>query len=265
MKRLLKIILAVATSLGVATACSFHKPADAGTHAATDTVDLFDRHGVMIRHNIDSPYIYLVFSADSMFEGAPTALKALDERKVKGNFFFTGNFLERKENADIIRRIINDGHYVGGHSNRHLLLADWEKCEPLVSNDSLIADIDSNFNALAQFGIERDSCRWFLPPFEWIATTQVPALQDSLGLTVINPTPGIQIFRDYTTPDMPDYHSSQKIIDQLFEFESNRGLNGAFLIFHLGTQDLRTDKLYDKMPMILDSLATMGYTFERLH
>lgn len=264
MKNLLKVILAVAASIGIATACS----SGAGTNVADnsdDTVDVFDHRGVMVRHNIDRPTIYLLFSADSMFEGAPTALKALDERGLKGNFFFTGNFLERPENAEIIRRVIAGGHYVGGHSNRHLLLADWEKCEPIVPNDSLIADVDSNFNALKAFGVERDSCRWFMPPFEWIATAQVPALQDSLGLKVINPTPGIQIFRDYTTPDMPEYHSSQQIIDQLFAFEKERGLNGAFLIIHLGTQDLRTDKLYDQMPMILDSLATMGYTFERLH
>lgn len=257
MKSLLKITLAVAASLGAAAAFS------SVSQAAND---VYDRHGVMVRHDIDCPVIYLVFSADSMFEGAPVALKALDSRGILGNFFFTGNFLERPENAPVIRRIIRGGHYVGGHSHRHLLLADWDDDRtPLVGADSMIADADSNFRALAAFGVDRDSCRWFLPPFEWIAAEQVGPLTDSLGLTVINPTPGIQIFRDYTTPDMADYHSSQTIIDQLFDFERRRGLNGVFLIFHLGTQDLRTDKLYDHMPMILDSLTSLGYTFDRLH
>lgn len=236
------------------------------TAPETDSVaDVYDRHGTTVRHDTARKVIYLVFSADSMFEGAPTMLEAMDNRGIKGNFFFTGNFLEREENHDIIRRIIDGHHYVSGHSNRHLLLADWDNGHtPLVTIDSMLSDVDSNFMALERYGIERDSARWFLPPYEWIAGIQTKALRDSMGLEVINPTPGIQIFRDYTTPDMADYHSSDSILRQLFEFERNRGLNGAFLIIHLGTQDVRTDKLYNHAPMLLDSLLLLGYTFERL-
>lgn len=264
MKHLLAIA-AVSAALLWSCASSGNKTTDTEI-AMLDTVDVFDSYDVMVGHNTDRPVVYLIFSADSMFEGAPKALDALDERGIKANFFFTGNFLERPENESIVRRVIDSHHYVGGHSNRHILLADWAKGRPiLVPEDSMLADIRANLKTLATFGIEADSCRWFLPPFEWIGPGQAKVLTDSLGLRIINPSPGIQTYRDYTTPDMAEYASSDSIINQLFDFERRNSLNGSFVIIHLGTQDMRTDKFYDHMPMVLDSLSSLGYSFERLY
>lgn len=233
--------------------------------AFASATDRYDRHGAMVAHGTDTRRIYLVFSADSMFEGAPAALDALESRGLKANFFFTGNFLGRPGNSSIVRRIIDSGHYVGGHSNRHLLLADWDRDRtPLVTADSMIADIDSNLTALASFGVARTAARWFMPPFEWISASQAAAIRDSLGLEVINPTPEIQTFRDYTVPGMPEYASSDSMLHQLYDHERREGLAGAFIILHLGTQDVRTDKLYHHLPAILDSLGALGYSISRL-
>lgn len=270
LRPILGVIFALICAAGTLT-FSCKAPAKSEDHpepasAYDSTAFKHDRTGAIVRHDTTQQVIYLIFSADSMFEGAPTALEAMAERGIKGNFFFTGNFLERPCNGDIVRRIIGEGHYVGGHSNRHLLLADWDRQRTeLVTVDSMLSDIRANFAKLDSMGVDVDEARWFLPPFEWIAPSQVPILTDSLGLHVINPTPGIEIYRDYTTPDMAEYQSSRQLIDQLFEYESNRGMNGVFLIFHLGTQDVRTDKLYNHLPMLLDSLSTLGYTFDRLH
>lgn len=238
--------------------------AAAVTHYMTQPTDVYDRYRAMVRHNIDRPVIYLIFSADSMFEGAPAALDAMADKGIKGNFFFTGNFLSRPENNAIINRVIDDGHYVGGHSNRHILLADWDRDRtPLVTTDSMIADVQANLEHLANFGINRASAGWFLPPFEWIGPQQADCLRDSLGLEIINPTPAIETYRDYTTPDMAEYKSSDEMIKQLFSHEQAEGLNGSIIIFHLGTQDVRTDKLYNHLPEILDSLSSLGYRFAR--
>lgn len=236
-----------------------------GAAAVCASSDGFDRFGAMIRHNADAPAIYLIFSADSMFEGAPSALSAMDDRGIKASFFLTGNFLRRRENSGLIHRIVQGGHYVGGHSDRHILWADWDEGRtPLVTADSMLADVRANLAALDSIGIAPDRCPWFLPPFEWIGPGQAAILNDSLGIITINPTPGIQIFRDYTTPDMADYHSSDSILRQLYEYERRSGLHGVFLIMHLGTQDVRTDKLYNHLPSMLDSLAALGYNFRRL-
>jgi len=226
--------------------------------------DVFDNQGVMVRHDTLRPVIWLIFSADSTFEGAPLALDALEERGLLGNFFFTGKFLRDTTNNPIIRRIVNGGHYVSGHSNGHILYADWSERRVLVDPDSTLVDMRANLAELQRHGVNTDSVTWFVPPYEWIAAEQVKTLTDSLGLRVINPTPGIQIFRDYTTPDDRAYLSSDSLLTQLYKFERDHTLNGAFLIVHLGTDSARHDKFYRYLPSILDSLSTLGYSFERL-
>lgn len=80
-----------------------------------------------------------------------------------------------------------------------------------------------------------------------------------MGLLPVNSTPEIETYRDYTTPDMREYYTSRQMIDQLLDFETDHGLNGAIIILHLGTQDERTDKLYSHLPMLLDTLISLGY------
>ncbi len=261
MKHLFKYTAAAIAFVGAVAACT--SPKVEKSEAAC--FDEFDNKGVMVRHNTNDSVIHWLFSADSLFEGGPMALDVLKEKNIKASFFYTGKFLRDTVNHEIISRTIADGHYVGGHSNHHIQLADWdEACTPLVTVDSLLTDVLGNFEELAKFGVPRDSCRWFMPPYEWIAKCHVPPLCDSLGLKVINPTPCIQTFRDYTTPDMPEYHSSDSMLRQLYEFEREHSLNGAFIIIHLGTQDVRTDKLYHHLPSMIDSLSAMGYHFDRL-
>lgn len=254
MKPLINTLAAVVILLATAAfACS----------SAAD--DHFDRHGAMVRHNASQPVIYPVFSADSLCEGLPFILQTLEERGLRASFFFTGNFLRDSVHHPVIQRVIAGGHYVGGHSDRHLQLAEWDdERTARVTIDSMLRDVDRNLQLLAaDWGIPEDSCRWFLPPFEWINAEQAAALHRR-GLRVINPTPGIQIYRDYTVPGMAEYHSSDSIIAQLFEYERTNTLNGVILIVHPGTQALRTDKLYRRLPQIIDSLSAMGYRFSRL-
>jgi peptidoglycan/xylan/chitin deacetylase (PgdA/CDA1 family) len=83
-------------------------------------------------------------------------------------------------------------------------------------------------------------------------------------LKTFNYTPGTATPADYTTPGMKNYRSSQKLIDALFEFEKREGLNGAFILIHPGTEKSRSDKLYNRLPEIIERLRALGYEFERL-
>ena len=226
--------------------------------------DIFDNHGSVVRMQEQDNTIWPVFSADSAFEGAPLALDAMKARGIKGSFFFTGNFLRDTVNAPIIRRVINEGHYVGPHSDGHLLYADWDgKRTPLVSPDSLLADMRQNLAELAAYGIDTANVKIVMPPFEWIESSQSKLLRESMGMTVVNPTPNLEVYRDYTTPDMPYYWSSERLLEQLYKFEREEGMNGVIFIVHLGTHPMRTDKFYRHLPGILDSLTTLGYQFNR--
>lgn len=198
--------------------------------------------------------IYLVFSADSLFEGGPEVLDVLKTEGIKASFFFTGNFLRRESNDSIVKRVIAEGHYVGPHSDRHILLAEWNRGRtPLVTPDSLMVDLKQNYKELSRFGVTPSRENVVLPPFEWCSTIHAETYRRA-GFIPINPSPEIETYCDYTTPDMPEYKSSEYMINQLFECEEKRGLDGAIIIFHAGTQDSRVDKLYHHLGDIIRRL-----------
>ena len=61
--------------------------------------------------------IYLTF--DAGYENGCTAkiLDTLKEHQVPAAFFLVGNYLER--NADLVRRMVDEGHIVGNHTMHH--------------------------------------------------------------------------------------------------------------------------------------------------
>ena len=223
-----------------------------------------DREGATVRINAGRKVIHLIFSADETFEGAPHILQTLERNSIKGSFFLTGNCLRKEEFAPVIREIIRQGHYVGAHSDRHLLYAPWDdRQRSLVTPDSLIADLRQNMLELEKYEIDIAQVRYYLPPYEYYNREHVQLIE-SEGQTVINFTPGLRTAADYTTPDMPNYRPSQELIDQLFTFEAENGLNGAIILIHPGTEASRTDKLYLRLDEIIGRLKEKGYDFERL-
>lgn len=208
--------------------------------------------------------IYLVFSADEAFEGAPVILDALAKHQAKASFFLTGNCLRTPLYMPVIRRIIKDGHYVGGHSDNHLLYAPWDdRSQLLVSPDSLLTDLSLNIRELNKFGIEMNEGDFYLPPYEWYNKRSVNLVEQA-GLVTINYTPGIPTAADYTTPDMKNYRSSQTLIDRLYDFERQNTLNGTIILIHPGTHPDRTDKLYNRLDEIIARLKYKGYEFDSL-
>jgi peptidoglycan/xylan/chitin deacetylase (PgdA/CDA1 family) len=209
--------------------------------------------------------IHLIFSADSVFEGAVPILKTLKRNGILGSFFLTGNCLRMEEHQAVIREIIARGHYVGGHSDRHLLYAPWgaDRSRSLVSVDSLLTDLDRNMAELARQGVDPAAARYYLPPYEWYNSDHVRWIE-ARGMVVVNFTSGVRTAADYTTPDMANYMSSQELIDQLLEFEKTVGLDGAMILIHPGTHPGRTDKLYLRLDEIIKTLRKRGYSFERL-
>jgi peptidoglycan/xylan/chitin deacetylase (PgdA/CDA1 family) len=223
-----------------------------------------DSQGAIVRLPTDRKVIHLIFSADIVFEGAESILETLDANNAKASFFLTGNCLREKKFEPIVRKIIQQEHYLGGHSDNHLLYASWDdRQQSLVSADSLIADFRKNMAELRKFGVDVARLTYFLPPYEYYNKEQV-RLIEAEGQNVINYTPGLRTAADYTTPDMPNYLSSDQLIEQLFAFEAEHGLNGSIILIHPGTHESRTDKLYTHLDEIIRRLKQQGYSFERL-
>jgi peptidoglycan/xylan/chitin deacetylase (PgdA/CDA1 family) len=223
-----------------------------------------DSQGALVKFKPNRKTVYLIFSADTAFEGGEFILQTLTKNKIKASFFLTGNCLRKKTHEPLIKKIIKQGHYVGGHSDNHLLYAPWDnRQQSLVSADSLINDFRKNNIELEKLGINVSQLSYFLPPYEHYNKDHVRLIR-SMGQMVINFTSGIRTAADYTTPDMPNYKSSQELIEQLFDFEEKNGLNGSIILIHPGTEDSRTDKLYLRMDEIIKRLKKKGYILDRL-
>ncbi|HET7361648.1 MAG TPA: polysaccharide deacetylase family protein [Salinimicrobium sp.] len=221
--------------------------------------------GAITRMDSTKKEVYLIFSAHLFHEGGTSIYNSLRQNNVLASFFFTGDFYREKDNAKLIRNLLKEGHYLGAHSNKHLLYAPWENRDStLITKNEFLNDLRGNYLEMAKFGISKEEAPFFLPPYEWY-NREIAEWTEDFGLQLINPTPGTGTARDYTWPEMGErYTDSQTILNDLMETEAKKGLNGYIILIHLGTDPRRTDKFYRKLDELIRSLRNRGYTFERL-
>lgn len=225
-----------------------------------------DKEGAIIRMDTTQTNVYLIFSAHDFNDGGETIANTLKQRNVKASFFFTGSFYDHPSNKKLISQLIRDGHYLGAHSDKHLLYADWNRRDSLLlSRDEFESDLTANYRKMKEAGIDISSATYFLPPFEWY-NQSIADWTSQLGLSLVNFTPGIRTNADYTTPDMKNYKSSDWILNDLKEKEKNQPgmLKGAMILIHLGTSEKRTDKLYNRLDELIDFLESKEYQPTRL-
>jgi endoglucanase len=222
--------------------------------------------GAITRGDKSRRKLALVFTGDEYGEGAEIIARTLEKRGVKASFFFTGKFYRNPEFADAIRKLKSDGHYLGTHSDQHLLYADWsERGKTLVSKEEFVSDLEKSFDAMSVFGIARTDARYFLPPYEWYNQT-IADWTSQMGLTLINFTPGTRSNADYTTSDDKNYASNDAIMAKVKDYESKdpAGLNGFILLTHIGAGPKRTDKFYDKLDQLIVWLRSKNYEMVRV-
>ncbi len=209
--------------------------------------------------------IALVFTGDEFADGGDFISKALKQQKIKASFFFTGRFYRNKEFASIITQLKKKGHYLGAHSDKHLLYCDWEKRDSLlVTEEQFKNDLLNNYASMKAYGIEKSKATYFLPPYEWY-NDSISTWTKDLGLHLINYTPGTKSTADYTTPDMKNYRSSDEIYQSITQYEQSRSLKGFILLVHIGTDPKRTDKFYHRLPELIKYLKAKGYQFQTVN
>ena len=81
------------------------------------TVEQLAKYDAVYLGNTEEKVIYLTF--DAGYENGCTTkiLDVLKEHQVPAAFFLVGNYIE--QNADLVRRMVNDGHIVGNHTMHH--------------------------------------------------------------------------------------------------------------------------------------------------
>jgi peptidoglycan/xylan/chitin deacetylase (PgdA/CDA1 family) len=160
----------------------------------------------------------------------------------------------------LLTKLNKKGHYVGPHSDQHLLYSPWENRDSLlVTKSEFVSDLEANVQKLEAIGIHRGEI--FIAPYEWY-NKKIVDWSTEIAFEVYNFTPGLRTPADYTYPEMGTrYMSSERILNQLYEHEKANGLNGYIILIHVGTDSRRTDKLYWRLEEIIDELQSKKYNF----
>jgi len=222
--------------------------------------------GAIIRGDSTKKQIALVFTGDEFADGGDYIAKTLAEKKVKASFFFTGRFYRNKEFSKVIQQLRKDGHYLGAHSDQHLLYCDWNKRDSLlVTKKQFRFDLADNYTEMTRHHIDVQKATFFLPPYE-LYNDSIAAWTKELQLQLINYTPGTLSHADYTTPVDKNYRSSEEIYQSIIQNEQSKpaGLNGFILLMHIGTDPKRSDKFYKYLPKLIQYLKAKGYQFQRV-
>lgn len=220
-------------------------------------------HGGIIRGPRDTKRIALIFTGGSFGEGTEHILDEFGRRGLKASFFVTGDFIRTPEHRPLLRRMIAEGHYLGPHSDAHLLYCSWEdRRKTLVTREQSRTDLEKNLNDLAELGASRERMRYFVPPYEWY-NEQIVGWAAEMGLAVVNFTPGTRSNADHLPDADPRFVASERIHRGILEFESSQpdGLSGFLLLLHVGVGPERTDKMHVFVGPLLDELTARGYRF----
>ena len=238
---------------------TFGQPADCAKN-------IIDTHGAIIRGDTCKKQMAIVLTGDEFADGGTVILKILAKHQVKASFFLTGNFYRNPDFKSLIVKLKKDKHYLGAHSDKHLLYNDWTKRDSLLVTESEFKnDLRANYDVMKSFGVRRSEAVYFIPPYEWYNST-ISRWAKDMGLQLINFSPGTRSTADYTYPEMGSrYKDSNEIYKSIFDYESRKGLNGFILLIHIGTDPRRTDKFYFRLDELFTVLKQKGYTFSRIN
>lgn len=231
------------------------------------------RDGAVVRGPRDRRRLALLFTGHEFAEGAEVIIAALGRHEARASFFLTGGFLTNAAHAGLAQRFRAAGHYVGIHSDAHLLYCSWDRPpRTLVSNWQFEADVRLNQMKLNHALSLPDQglpsylgTSFFVPPYEhW--NPELALWAHLLDYEFVGYTPGTRSNADYTEESASNFVPSQAIFDSILARERTdpHGLNGFLLLLHLGAGPGRKDKFHPRLDELLTALADRGYEFVRV-
>lgn len=224
-------------------------------------------YGGIVRMDTTQRAIYLVFTGHEFADGGESIRKTLHGHGIKASFFFTGDFYRNPSFRSVITGLQADGHYLGPHSDKHLLYVSWENRDSLlVSREEFLRDLNGNYAAMESLGVFRNTPLYFMPAYEWY-NDSIAAWCNQTGITLVNFTSGTSSNADYTFPDLGTrYVPSDTILTRILRVERNSpsGLNGFLLLTHIGADPARPDKFYRRLDSLITILRARGYNFRSL-
>jgi peptidoglycan/xylan/chitin deacetylase (PgdA/CDA1 family) len=189
----------------------------------------------------DQPWVALTLDAGADAAPVPAMLKTLREHNIKITFFLTGKWI--KDNPDLTRQIVDDGHEIANHTFTHpdmRNLSDAAILKELADTETLLTETTG-----------ASSRPLFRPPF------------GAYDERVLRLVVGAGYLPIYWTLDSLDSVGEPKTPDFLFERVTAKltpeKLRGAIILAHCGSQPTAV-----ALPRILDRFAEMGFAVKKV-
>ena len=180
--------------------------------------------------------LYLTFDDGPHPVATPFVLDELKKYNAKATFFCIGKNVVAEQ--EIYKRIINEGHAVGNHTQNHL--NGWE-----TKNDIYLKDIN-------EAGTFIDSTL-FRPPYGRITSFQAKHVKDALK----KPFAKI-IMWDVISGDFDNSLTGQQCLQNVIL----NAKNGSIIVFHDSQKAFSRLEFF--LPAVLNFFETKGYRFEKL-
>lgn len=182
----------------------------------------------------DEKNICLTFDEGYENGFTPSILDTLKEKKVRAVFFVTYDFA--KDNPDLIKRMIDEGHIVGNHTYRHYTM-DEQSEEVQREEITYLHDyIEDNFNYTMSY--------FRFPKGEF----------SEQSLAVVNDMGYKSIFWSFAYADWDA--GSQPNADEALQNICESTHPGEILLLHAVSQTNA-----DILPAVIDDIRQQGYTF----
>ena len=186
--------------------------------------------------NTKEKVIYLTF--DAGYENGCTAkiLDILKKHQVPAAFFLVGNYMER--NADLVRRMVEEGHIVGNHTMHHKDMSQISEKEAFAKE---LTDLEDLFRTITG----KELPKYYRPP-QGIYSQENLRMAKDLGYQTVFWS---LAYVDWNNNDQPTPEEAfQKLLP--------RTHNGAVILLH-STSETNAEILDE----LLSKWKAEGYTF----
>lgn len=175
--------------------------------------------------------VFLTFDDGPHPSITPFVLDTLKEYNAKATFFCIGKNV--KSNPNIYSRILDEGHFVGNHTNNHL--NGWKTNDVTYINNVVAANklIDSKL---------------FRPPYGRISKFQVRQLQPIFNI----------VMWDVLSADFDQKITPKKCLENV----TSNTRAGSIVVFH--DSEKAFPRLQFALPESLKSLTEKGYSFKAI-
>lgn len=209
----------------------------------------------------DRPEVLVSFDGGSSDRGAGVILDALSSRGIRTTIFLSGEFIRRY--PETVRRIAEDGHEVGNHTDTHPHLttyaADGRQVTRLGVDRAFLEGELARTARLYREATGRSMAPLWRAPFgehnpeirRWAAEQGYWHVGWTGGRT------GLDGMDWVTDPRSRSYQSAERLIARLV----HRAENGGIVLLHLGSD--RDEPVASRIGALLDGLRGRGFRFAR--